>query len=107
MNLAEIVIRKVQSDSGLEVLQLLTESISKPCQTAAVCSHCEVLLFDIRCRDKARAWIALYMFFPYFNYLTGAILTLRLKYIGVVEGFYDLSIVNITAKATFNSLTID
>ena len=41
------------------------------------------------------------------NNIGGAILTASLLYIGVPEGFYDLSVINFSAKTTFNRLLIN
>jgi hypothetical protein len=45
MNAAEVVIRKMQSDSGFMVSQLLPECIRKPSQAANLHSHRQIGLW--------------------------------------------------------------
>lgn len=59
MNTAEIIVREVQSDSGLQVRQLLAERIGQPRQAAKLHSHSEVLPFNVAGRDMGGVRVAL------------------------------------------------
>jgi hypothetical protein len=59
MNTAEIVIREVQSDSGLQVRQLFAERIREPRQSPHRHSHGQVLPFHKTGRDEVRVGVAL------------------------------------------------
>jgi hypothetical protein len=47
MDLAEVVIGKVQGDGEGVHLRLLAESIRQACETTHVHTHCEILPFDL------------------------------------------------------------
>jgi hypothetical protein len=55
MNATEIVKRKVQSNGGLEVVQLLAEGIREPRQSAKLHPHGEILAFYVAGRNIACA----------------------------------------------------
>jgi hypothetical protein len=59
MNTAEIVVREVQSDSGFQVRQLLTEGIRQPRKSTHRHSHSQVLPLHKRSADMVRVRIAL------------------------------------------------
>ena len=51
MNATEVVIREVQRDSGFQMRQLFAERVGKPCQTAHLHSHGQVLPFHVASRN--------------------------------------------------------
>ena len=51
MNPTEIIVAKVQSTSRFEILQLLRERISKPCEPSHLHPHGEVLPLHMRRAD--------------------------------------------------------
>jgi len=51
MNAAEIVVSKVQRDSGFQVRQLLAERIVKPLKVAKLRSHGQILSLNKASRD--------------------------------------------------------
>jgi hypothetical protein len=51
VNSAEIIVREVQSASGLQVPQLLAECIGEPRETAHRHSHGEVLPLNVASRN--------------------------------------------------------
>src|SRR5216684_8384909 len=54
MNTAQIVIRKMQSDSGFQVLQFLAKGIGQPCKPSHCHSHGKVLPFHVTSADMFR-----------------------------------------------------
>lgn len=59
MNAAEIIVREVQGDSGLEMRQLFAERIGEPGKPSHLHSHGQILPFHKRCADLVRVGIAL------------------------------------------------
>jgi hypothetical protein len=58
MHAAEIVICKVQRDSGFQVCQFRAESICQSCKSANRHPHRKILPFHMRCADVVRIRIA-------------------------------------------------
>lgn len=58
MKLAEVVIGKVQRDSSFVILELLTEGVRQPRESADVHSHREILALDVGCADAVRVRIS-------------------------------------------------
>src|SRR6266480_5138279 len=107
MNLAEIVVCEIESNRSLKVIKLFAESVRQTSQSAAVHSQSKVLAFDVRRSNPAHVRHSRNNCSLNLNHFNRAIPT-GCVFVEIREavGFYNLSVVNLAFKITFNRVWI-
>ena len=103
--LAEVVVGVMQTDSGLEILPLLAESVGKTGKAAAVHPHGMVLLFDVGGAAKRHVGITLHRVFFNLENIRGRIAASRFE-VGMSEGFDNCPVVHGIAEGSFNGVLV-
>jgi hypothetical protein len=107
MNTAEIVIRKMQSNSGFQIVQLFRESVGHSGKAPHLHSHGQILPFHIACRDVICIGFSL----PYLGYnlhgwawgVFGFAVVLAI----IAIQFYELRKIHVRTKRAFHGVHIE
>src|SRR5260370_21463232 len=107
MNTAQIVIRKMQSDSSFQVLQFLAKGIGQPCKSSHCHSHSQVLSLDMACTYMLRVRSTI----PHLGYnlrnVSWGVPRCAVVLTEVAKQLYELGKVARSAKHIFNSPCVE
>src|SRR5216684_7888243 len=107
MNTAQIVIRKMQSDSGFQVLQFLAKSIGQPRKPSHCHSHSQVLSLDMACTYMLRVGPTI----PHLGYnlrnVSWGVPRCAVVLAEVAKQLYELGKVTSSGKYIFNSACVE